>query len=731
MNASMVRARTTNTRSRLVLLIIAAVLFAVILFGVVSTSEAQAATTYSDEEVAFVDLINDYRASKGLSTLLVSDDVSDACYRHNHDMAKYAFFDHYSLKSDWFATNATPWDRMAATGYDYYTSKGENIAAGQQTAQAVFDAWKASSGHNANMLGADFNVIGINRYELAGSPYTFYWTTDFGGYVDATAHTLTPTVGGPATTRYEQNSTKVSYSGVWSNSTSSYDSGGSYTYVNGTASVTVKFTGTYLAYVTKKGTAYGYAKITLDGGTPVTVDLYNGSTLYQQKVWNTGILADGDHTVKIEWAGVRRSAATACNIGVDAFDIAGSLDQSEVVVTPTTKAYEQNDSHLDYSGTWYTYTTRSASGGNYTRANTSTASVTVRFDGTYLKWIATAGTTTGKAYVSVDDGTPQLVDLARTVAAYKQEVWNTGVLASGVHTVKIWWYPGNIAGKYIDVDRFDVAGTLLDPTTAVASETTRYEQTDSHIIYSGTWYTYTTRSASGGNYTRANTSTASVTVRFDGTYLKWIATAGTTTGKAYVSVDDGTPQLVDLARTVAAYKQEVWNTGVLASGVHTVKIWWYPGNIAGKYIDVDRFDVAGTLLDPTTAVASETTRYEQTDSHIIYSGTWYTYTTSSASAKSYTRSSTTGASATVKFTGTRLTWIATAGTTTGKAFVSLDGGPAVSVNLARTTVAYQQSVWDSGAVENGSHTVKIWRDPSNIAGKYIDVDAFLVEGTLN
>jgi stage II sporulation protein D len=124
---------------------------------------------------------------------------------------------------------------------------------------------------------------------------------------------------------------------------------------------------------------------------------------------------------------------------------------------------------------------------------------------------------------------------------------------------------------------------------------TRYQQADSHFVYAGTWTVFSAAGASGGSYRRANTSTASVTVKFTGTYLAWIATTGTTLGKAYVSLDGGTAQSVNLARTAVAYQQNVWNTGTLTSGAHTVKIWWDPANAAGKYISVDAFDVMGTL----------------------------------------------------------------------------------------------------------------------------------------
>ena len=460
MNTSIATPTTAHSRPRLALLSIAALLFVAVLFGVVMTSGAQAATTYSGQEIAFVNMLNDYREAHGLAPLRVSDMISQACYRHNHDMAKYAFFDHYTLHSDWFAVNALPWDRMAASGYTFYTDKGENIAAGQATAADVFGAWKNSPGHNANMLNPAYKVLGVSQYQLAGSPYTYYWTTDFGGYVDSTAHTVTATV---------------------------------------------------------------------------------------------------------------------------------------TVTAVATTRYQQTDSHFAYSGTWSAFSTASASGASYTRVATSGASVSATFYGTYLRWIATRGTTMGKAYVSVDGGTSQLVDLYSASVKYQQEVWNTGILTPGPHAVKITWYASNVAGRFINVDAFDVAGALTMPVSTVGGMSTRCEQTDPHLVWTGTWATFTKATASGGSYARANTSGASVTVKFTGTHLSWITTAGTTLSKAFVSLDGGPAQSVDLARTAVADQQNVWNTGTLPSGQHTVKIWWDPSNAAGKYVSIDAFVIEGVL----------------------------------------------------------------------------------------------------------------------------------------
>ena len=149
------------------------------------------AATYSDEEIAFAQLLNDYRVSEGLEALLVSDALSDAGDKHSSDMGKYAFFAHTTAGSDWFPIGASPWDRMAMNRYGFNTYKGENIAGGYSTAAPLFEAWKNSPAHNANMLNPNFTVVGVSLVYVAGSPYGYYWTTDFGGYVDSTAHSLT------------------------------------------------------------------------------------------------------------------------------------------------------------------------------------------------------------------------------------------------------------------------------------------------------------------------------------------------------------------------------------------------------------------------------------------------------------------------------------------------------------------------------------------------------------
>lgn len=198
--------------------LVVGVVAALMVFETIWGTPAWATVSYSQQEIALVGLLNDYRESNGLEPLLVSDRLSEAGDRHSSDMGKYSFFSHYTVQSDWFLPGASPWDRMAASGYDFSTSKGENIAAGQPTAASVFSAWKASAGHNANMLSTKFQVVGVSLVFVSGSEYGYYWSTEFGGYVDSSAHTLqsasttTTTVSLPTTTTTMRSSTTTTTS---------------------------------------------------------------------------------------------------------------------------------------------------------------------------------------------------------------------------------------------------------------------------------------------------------------------------------------------------------------------------------------------------------------------------------------------------------------------------------------------------------------------------------------
>src|SRR5262245_27088115 len=171
----MIRSFWSRALSLCLLFSLAILLIIVIAFGI--QAEAQ---SIDSEEQAMVSLINDYRAQNGKSQLKISASLTRAAEWMSGDMAAKNYFSHTDSQG------RDPFVRMTAFGYNYPTSRGENLAAGYNDAVRTFNQWKSSPSHNSAMLNGNYSVVGIARVNNPNSTYKWYWTTDFGGYVDAT-----------------------------------------------------------------------------------------------------------------------------------------------------------------------------------------------------------------------------------------------------------------------------------------------------------------------------------------------------------------------------------------------------------------------------------------------------------------------------------------------------------------------------------------------------------------
>src|SRR5688500_13229076 len=163
--------------------VLVSVLCAAVAAAVFVPSRAPAAVALDAQEAEMCRLINDYRVSKGLGPLLVSEKLTAAADWYSTDMAtkNYVNPDHTD------SLGRTIKQRIVAFGYDYNTTWAENIAWGRSGASGTFTDWKNSAIHNTNMLTASFKVIGIARATNTNSDFGTYWTTDFGGFVDPNA----------------------------------------------------------------------------------------------------------------------------------------------------------------------------------------------------------------------------------------------------------------------------------------------------------------------------------------------------------------------------------------------------------------------------------------------------------------------------------------------------------------------------------------------------------------
>jgi hypothetical protein len=138
------------------------------------------AATLDSGESDLLAQVNSFRASRGLSTLVVSDSLTLAAKWMATDMSVNNYFSHTSLDG------RSPTQRMADAGYPAFTTwAGEDLAAGYTSAAQVLQGWINSPAHLAVLTNPEYRAIGIGRSYAAGSQYGWYWDADFGGIADA------------------------------------------------------------------------------------------------------------------------------------------------------------------------------------------------------------------------------------------------------------------------------------------------------------------------------------------------------------------------------------------------------------------------------------------------------------------------------------------------------------------------------------------------------------------
>ena len=133
-----------------------------------------------DEEDEILRLVNEARAAGAdcgsagtfapTSSLAMEPRLRCAARVHSKDMVDRNFFDHTNPDGE------DPFDRMARAGYSFSTA-GENIASGSQSAQDTMTLWMGSAGHCANIMNPNFTEIGVGYYR-SGNQHL--WTQKFG-----------------------------------------------------------------------------------------------------------------------------------------------------------------------------------------------------------------------------------------------------------------------------------------------------------------------------------------------------------------------------------------------------------------------------------------------------------------------------------------------------------------------------------------------------------------------
>ena len=138
--------------------------------GESDSQKSENTTAEMTQAEAVLKLVNAERSKAGLQPLTLSDKLTNIAYTKAKDMADKGYFSHES------PTYGSPFDMLKQFGVSY-SYAGENIAAGQKTAEEVMNSWMNSSGHKANILNKNYTQIGVGFYR--GGQYGTEWVQLF------------------------------------------------------------------------------------------------------------------------------------------------------------------------------------------------------------------------------------------------------------------------------------------------------------------------------------------------------------------------------------------------------------------------------------------------------------------------------------------------------------------------------------------------------------------------
>jgi len=135
-----------------------------------NSNNSTSSTSFREFQKKVIELVNNERATAGLSALTENNDLNNVATLKSEDMVKLDYFSHTS------PTYGSPFEMLTQFNIRY-TAAGENIAYGQSTPEEVMNGWMNSSGHRANILNTNFTQIGVGVAQKANGQYV--WTQEF------------------------------------------------------------------------------------------------------------------------------------------------------------------------------------------------------------------------------------------------------------------------------------------------------------------------------------------------------------------------------------------------------------------------------------------------------------------------------------------------------------------------------------------------------------------------
>lgn len=355
--------------------------------------------------------------------------------------------------------------------------------------------------------------------------------------------------------------------------------------------------------------------------------------------------------------------------GIDTSNNLSLEPVSITIVQAALGAIDETDPTLTYAGLWSSYTGNYV-GGKMLLSKDTAGSVEIPFFGTRAKWVGAKNAAYGIGNVYLDGQLAATVDLYNPALLTKQDLFDTGTLAPGMHVLKI--VPtgqkgASASNTYVSFDAVQV--TELGYAEPVVSQVTAgpvYAGTPISAVSSENGLLYLVPSATAANWGALEQAVSATGQSVNG--VKIAATAGTTAS---------------------------FQTANMAHGQYKV----YAVNPAG---------VLSAGSAPITVIATTSSVIDSANPLVAYTGSWTTSTNAGYYGGTERIGTAANSTVEVEFYGSRGIVYGTLASNGGLADIYLDGQYIETYDFYRGgTGVLKSKIWDTGSLPLGMHTLKI------------------------
>ncbi len=252
---------------------------------------------------------------------------------------------------------------------------------------------------------------------------------------------------------------QFSYSDAWAYHPSANTYKGDETYTNiPEAAMEMSFNGTRAKWYGVMGENCGIASVYVDGAFVKNVDCYNPSRKDGQMLFDSGVLPQGAHNLKIVLLDEKNSAATDRYITVDKMEIFSDED-IQIVATINDNFKGIKNYQINDFNNWAYHEQIGAYDNDETYANTAGNEFMVKFEGKQVKWYGVIAENCGMAEVYIDGILVKNVDCYNQARKDDVVLFESEALSQGLHELKVVISTNknpNATNTYITVDRIDV-----------------------------------------------------------------------------------------------------------------------------------------------------------------------------------------------------------------------------------------------------------------------------------